>query len=113
MASTPPSTPPIHRASMGYPGRSHRGPRPRPQWRWAARWRRTLFLVLVLAQTLTATRFMVTVLPYHATTDLEIALCIAFALSFGWVSVGAWLAVFGFVARLFGDRQLLSARTPR
>lgn len=98
---------------MGYPGRGRRAPRPRPTWRWAARFRRTLFLVLVLAQILTATRFMISILPYHATTGVEQALCIAFALSFGWVSVGAWLAVFGFFVRLFGDRQALAARAPK
>ena len=111
----PQPAPPIRRASLSYPRHRLRPRRSRthPPWRWLARWRRTLFLSLVGVQTLFATYYLISVLPYHASTYLEIALAIAFALSFAWVSVGAWLAVFGFFFRLIGgDRRSLAARTP-
>ncbi|MGH8129035.1 MAG: glucans biosynthesis glucosyltransferase MdoH, partial [Gammaproteobacteria bacterium] len=97
---------------MNYSRRHRREPRPPPAWRWAARRRRTLFMALTAGQSLLATYYMLAVLPYHGSTLLEIALAVAFALSFAWVSVGAWLAVFGFVYRLFGgDRKSLVAQT--
>lgn len=56
---------------------------------------------------------MTAVLPYHGSTTLEIALLTAFALSFAWVSVGAWLAVYGFFyRRLRGDPKGLDRRSP-
>lgn len=109
----PRPAPPIRRASLRYPRR----PRPprdsrHTPWRWAARRRRLLFLLLVGSQTLVATYYMTSVLPYHATTALEIALVVAFALSFAWVSTGAWLALFGFFyRRLGGDPKSLERRT--
>lgn len=70
-------------------------------------------MALAGAQTLFATYYMTAVLPYHASTLLEIALLVAFALSFAWISVGAWLAVFGFACRLIGgDPRSLAMRTP-
>ena len=70
-------------------------------------------MVLSAGQSVFATNYVVAVLPYHASTLLEVALTVAFALSFAWISVGAWLAVFGFVYRLIGgDPQSLAARTP-
>ncbi|MGH7058341.1 MAG: glucans biosynthesis glucosyltransferase MdoH, partial [Acetobacteraceae bacterium] len=58
--------------------------------------------------------FMLAVLPYHGGTPLEIALVVAFAASFGWISLGAWLALAGFVVRLVGgDRKGLLARTDK
>lgn len=108
-------TPPIRRASMRYPRqfKRRRGNR-RACWRWAARRRRLAFLSLVGTQTLFATYYMMGVLPYHATTFIEIALLVAFALSFGWVSTGAWLAIFGFVyRRAGGDPKSLVRRSQR
>ncbi len=97
---------------MRYPRHPRRQRGRRPPWRWAARRRRVLFLGLVAAQTLFATYYMVSVLPYHASTPLEIALLVAFALSFAWVSIGAWLAVFGFVyRRAGGDPKGLDKRS--
>ncbi len=100
---------------MAYPRHRLRPRRTRshPPWRWPVRWRRTLFLCLVAVQTLFATYYLISVLPYHASTLLEITLAIAFALCFAWVSVGAWLAIFGFAYRLMGgDPRSLTARTP-
>lgn len=98
----PTMAPPIRRASLPYRRRHKRLKGPRPSWRWAARRRRTLFILLVTGQTLIATYFMVSILPYHAQTILELLLVIAFALSFAWISIGAWLAVYGFIYRLIG-----------
>lgn len=99
---------------MSYPRHRRRMThRAQPPWRWAARRRLALFLTLVMAQSGVATYYMVAVLPYHAATLLETALTIAFALSFAWVSAGAWLAAFGFAYRLFGGDPLsLAAQTP-
>jgi len=81
-------------------------------WRWPARRRRLLLLLLAGTQSLVATYYMLAVLPYHGDTALEGALTAAFAASFGWVSLGAWLAIFGFaVRRNGGDRRGLLARS--
>ena len=108
-----PSAPPIHRGSLRYPRHPHRRRGRRPIWRWAARRRRLLLLALLTTQTLFATYYMTAVLPYHGSTLLEIALLAAFALSFAWVSVGAWLAVYGFFyRRLGGDPRGLDRHSP-
>lgn len=106
-----PPAPPICRGSLSYPGRHQISKGPRPRWHWRAKLRRTLFLTLIAVQTLFASYYMVSVLPYHASTLLEIALTITFALNFAWVSVGAWLAILGFFYRFIGgDPQSLAAR---
>ncbi|MEJ2643931.1 MAG: glucans biosynthesis glucosyltransferase MdoH [Gammaproteobacteria bacterium] len=83
-------------------------------WRRAAYMRRTVLTLLVLAQTLTATYYMVAVLPYHGGTGVEKGITALFALLFGWVSVGFWTAGFGFIVqRLGGDRfSLLRRHSP-
>lgn len=84
------------------------------RWRWAARRRRALLLALTALQVLFAAYYMLAVLPYHGATALEIALVVAFAASFGWVGLGAWLALFGFVVRRRGgDPRGLLARSDR
>lgn len=80
-------------------------------WRPAARWRRVCFTVLVLAQTGVGVWAMLGILPYHGATGVEFALVVLFAVLFGWISAGMWMAVFGFVARaLGGDRLSLMHR---
>lgn len=112
MPATPPA-PPIHRGSLRYPRHPRRQRGRRPAWRWAARRRRLLFLALLTTQTLFATYYMTAVLPYHGSTLVELALLAAFALSFAWVSVGAWLAVYGFFyRRLGGDPRGLDKHSP-
>jgi membrane glycosyltransferase len=81
-------------------------------WGWASHLRRFLLIAVLVFQTLLAVYYMLAILPYHGGTPLEIALAIAFAASFGWVSLGAWLALAGFVTRLLGgDHKGLLART--
>ncbi len=108
------AAPPIRRGSMVY----RRLPRARPPrdgtkgWRLAAILRRFLLTAIVLAQTAVATWYMLAVLPYHGSTWLEKALTATFAINFGWVSLGAWLALAGLLVTLCGgDRKGLAART--
>lgn len=80
-------------------------------WRLAAWWRRGLFSVLVLGQTLVGGWGMLTILPYRGSGALELSLLAIFALLFVWISAGMWMAVFGFVVRAAGgDRQSLLYR---
>jgi membrane glycosyltransferase len=72
------------------------------QWRRAAMLRRALLTFLVLAQTLLASYFMVSVLPYHGGNGVERGLVCLFAILFAWISVGFWIAIFGFVLRRRG-----------
>lgn len=95
------AAPPLCRRSLPY-RRYRRRRRGRASWRWAARRRRLLFLVAVGVQTVVATYYMRYVLPYHASTVVEMALVVTFALNFAWVSTGAWLAVYGWFYRLIG-----------
>lgn len=112
-SEVPPLTPPINRTSLPY-HRRHPRVRHNASWRWAARWRRSLFGLLTVGQTLLATYFMVSVLPYHASTLVEKGLVVFFALSFAWISIGAWLGLFGFFFRLIGgDRHRLCRGVPQ
>jgi membrane glycosyltransferase len=80
-------------------------------WHTAALWRRGLMGFLVLVQTFAATYAMVGVLPYHGANSLEATILAVFALLFAWISVGFWMAVYGFMARrMGGDTYAPSAR---
>lgn len=80
-------------------------------WRRAALLRRVVLTVWVVIQTLIGTYYMVAVLPYHGSTELEKSIAVLFALLFGWVSVGFSVAVFGFIVRrLGGDSHSLVRR---
>ncbi len=72
------------------------------RWRWVAMLRRAVLTLLVLAQTLLASYFMVSVLPYHGSNGVERGLVCLFAILFAWISVGFWMAIFGFVLRRCG-----------
>jgi membrane glycosyltransferase len=53
---------------------------------------------------------MISVLPYHGTQPLEIAVLVLFAVLFSWVSAGFWMAIMGFLLLLRGrDRYAISA----
>ncbi|MAB25530.1 MAG: glucans biosynthesis glucosyltransferase MdoH [Pseudomonadales bacterium] len=81
----------------------------RPRWRLAATARRGLLALVVLVQTLTATYFMLSVLPYHGGNLVEAGMATLFALLFAWISVGFWIGLTGFVLRRLGGdpRSLL------
>lgn len=76
-------------------------------------WRRTLFLLMVLAQTAAGTWGMIWVLPYHGTRPLEIAILATFIPLYAFITAGSWMAIFGFVMRRVsgrGDRHGLMRR---
>ncbi|MEH6490869.1 glucans biosynthesis glucosyltransferase MdoH [Halopseudomonas sp.] len=81
----------------------------RPPWRLAATIRRGLLALAVLMQTLTATYFMLSVLPYHGGNLVEASMAAVFALLFAWISVGFWIGLIGFCLRRAGGdpRSLL------
>jgi len=81
----------------------------RPRWRLAATVRRGLLALAVLTQTLIATYFMLSVLPYHGGNLVEASMALVFSLLFAWISVGFWIGLIGFCLRRFGGdpRSLL------
>ena len=73
--------------------------------RGAALVRRVLLTALVLAQTGAFVYGMATyVLPYHGAQPLEMAILGLSAILFGWVSLGFWTAVTGFVSDEFAKK---------
>jgi len=86
-------------------------PKPCGQWHRAGSFRRIVLLALVLVQTGLATALMSTALPYHGKQPLEITLLILFVILFGWVSVGFWTAMAGFLLLLFGDGRYAISRS--
>ena len=83
----------------------------RQAWHTSAAWRRPLICVLILMQVWVAVQAMVSILPYHGTTPVELALLIVFVFLFAGISTGFWMAVFGFIVRrLGGDPCSLMAR---
>jgi membrane glycosyltransferase len=81
-----------------------RAPR-RPPWARVGRRRRFALLFLVLIPSVIATGFMVEVLPYQGRTYLEVLIASLFGALFGWISIGFWTALAGFVLLLRrGDR---------
>ncbi len=85
------------------------------EWRKAAWLRRVLLTILVLAQSVMASTYMMAVLPYHGGNVVELCIIIVFFVLFAWISVGFWMGVFGFVIRcLGGDRfSLLRRHSPQ
>ena len=74
-------------------------------WTRIAQRRRALLAVLVLIPSVIASGFMVTVLPRHGGTLLEVAIVLFFGALFGWISIGFWTAMFGFlILTRQGDR---------
>jgi membrane glycosyltransferase len=86
-------------------------PDAKDDWRRTGMLRSLLLLVLVVAQTAVGTLFMVQTLPYHGKHWLELVVLVFFVLLFGWVSVGFWTALAGFMQLLVGKhgRYTISA----
>jgi len=110
----PPSLLPVERGSIGYANDDvEPAPVPPAPWRNIVWMRRSILTLLVLVQTVLATRFALVVLPYHGGDALEIAIVCVFAILFTWISIGFWMAIYGFVLRrLGGDKQSLCRRHP-
>ncbi|HKA28353.1 MAG TPA: glucans biosynthesis glucosyltransferase MdoH [Candidatus Binatia bacterium] len=136
------AAPPLRRRPMGYEfirrradaGRSHRPEKTRSSadpvlygrplrrlrrslaWTRVAHRRRLLLVLLILVPTAIASAFMVNVLPHQGGTWLEVSIVAFFGVLFGWVSVGFWTALFGFVTLARGRDRFaitgLAARDP-
>ncbi len=82
------------------------------RWQARARWRRTLFLCLVLASVAAAGWSMRQVLPYHGGKSLEVCILVLFCFLFTGITAGFWIALYGFaLRRLGGDRMSPLRRT--
>jgi len=74
----------------------------RAPWSWRGRLRRALLAILVLIPSAAAGYALLATLPAHVFPPVEIALAVFFGSLFGWISVGFWTALFGFVVLLRG-----------
>ncbi len=81
-------------------------------WTRVARRRRLLLFALVLIPAIVATGFMVNVLPQHGKTWLEVGIIAFFGALFGWISIGFWTALLGFVTLVRGDRFAITSLAP-
>ncbi|NMT62813.1 glucans biosynthesis glucosyltransferase MdoH [Marinobacter orientalis] len=85
--------------------------RPAVRWRPAACFRRSLLAALVIGQTAVATVALASIMPLESGYLPNLLLIGLFTLLHGWIAVGCWTAVFGFVIRrLGGDRYSLARR---
>jgi membrane glycosyltransferase len=88
-------------------------PDPVGRWHVAGSIRRSVLLLLVIAQTYIATYYMTAVLPYHGTRLLEIVILILYVILFGWVSAGFWTAMMGFLQLLIRhDKYSINGSAP-
>jgi membrane glycosyltransferase len=79
-------------------------------WVRAAHRRRLLLCLLVLIPTTIASNFMVNVLPYRGGTWAELAIVVFFGALFGWISIGFWTAMIGFIVLVRGrDRFAITS----
>ncbi len=82
-----------------------RGRRRELSWTRVAHRRRTVLAVLILIPSIIASGFMVNVLPRGGGTPMEIAIVLFFGALFGWISIGFWTAMSGFLILMRqGDR---------
>ncbi len=79
-------------------------------WQRVAIVRRLFLFGLAGTQTLIATRYLLKTLPHHGDTPLELAITILFAILFGWISLGFWTAMAGFVVTLFPSNRFSITR---
>ncbi|HLV77549.1 MAG TPA: glucans biosynthesis glucosyltransferase MdoH [Marinobacter sp.] len=84
-----------------------------PNWKLHATLRRLVLLLVVGAQTVLASYFLLQVLPYYGGTPVEIGIVVVFALLYIWISFGFWIACYGFVLRRFGGDPLSLAKRHR
>lgn len=80
------------------------------RWQWRARWRRTLFLFLVLGSVAAAGWSMRQVLPYHGGKPVEVCVLVLFCFLFTGITAGFWIACYGFVLRRLGGDRLSPLR---
>ncbi|MGF1643961.1 MAG: glucans biosynthesis glucosyltransferase MdoH [Thiotrichales bacterium] len=70
-------------------------------WQRVALLRRATLFGVAGLQTFIATRYLLKTLPNHGETPLELTITILFAILFGWISLGFWSAMAGFIVTLF------------
>lgn len=92
-------------------------PDPLGGWQHLGNIRRVTLLVLMLTQTVVATYYMSSVLPYQGGAVLEKVLLAMFAVLFCWVSAGFWTAMTGFLVLvrgkdIFGVSRILRQAAP-
>jgi membrane glycosyltransferase len=80
-------------------------------WIRVAHRRRMLLAGLVLIPSVIASGFMVNVLPHQGGTWLEFCIVIFFGALFGWISIGFWTALLGFLT-LVGRRSRFAITRP-
>jgi membrane glycosyltransferase len=101
---------PWDRALAGNPLRQLRRRLP---WTRVAHLRRAVLMILVLIPTIIASEFMLQVLPVRGRGGLEIAIACFFGALFGWISIGFWTAVLGFITLVRGrDRFAITSLAP-
>ncbi|MCL7942706.1 glucans biosynthesis glucosyltransferase MdoH [Marinobacter sp. ATCH36] len=80
-------------------------------WRPAAWCRRSLLAVLVLGQTAAAVVALTWLVPNESGSFFNTLLISLFAILHGWIAIGCWTAIFGFVIRrMGGDKYSLARR---
>ncbi len=73
-------------------------------WVRAARRRHFALAALVLVPSAVASSYMANVLPQQGRTGLELAIALVFGALFGWISIGFWTALAGWLVLIRGDR---------
>ena len=63
-------------------------------------WRRWLFFALTLVSTLVGSALMFDILRSNDFTVLEATILLLFTVTFGWIVMAFWSAVFGFILQL-------------
>jgi membrane glycosyltransferase len=84
--------------------------RSRVSWGRRGRWRRALLAILVVVPSVLAGAAFLATLPAQVWLPAEIALALFFGALFGWISMGFWTALFGFVVLLRGGDRFAITR---
>ena len=100
---------PIPSADPADPLREERR-RARVAWGRRGRWRRALLAILVVVPSVLAGAAFLATLPAQLWLPAELALALFFGALFGWISLGFWTALFGFVVLLRGGDRFAITR---
>ncbi|HYC55771.1 MAG TPA: glucans biosynthesis glucosyltransferase MdoH [Candidatus Binatia bacterium] len=79
-------------------------------WTRVARRRRSQLGLLVLIPSVIASFFMIDVLPQKGADWVEMAIVLSFGALFGWISIGFWTALLGFIVLLRGRDRFAITR---
>jgi membrane glycosyltransferase len=84
--------------------------RARAAWGRRGRFRRLLLATLVVVPSALAGAAFLATLPAHVWLPAEVALSVFFGALFGWISVGFWTSLFGFVVLVRGGDRFAITR---